>query len=222
MRRTLLALSIGITALTGAADILPEMNKHLEFGHECMRRGYEGGAIASANLILLGQIKIYVDDRGATDETKLALADAEFIWEDALDSETKFVRVTSRKEAEIVISFSRDLNVGGQEAGGYTEWSRNVKWQGSEYVGSLKADMKLRTIRPDGKPMTREQARHAALHELGHVLGLDDSVNRGEVMAPLNLRKPIATPSYKEVCVIREIRVKASEMRATALITRWL
>lgn len=222
MRRALLAFSIGISALTGAADILPEMNKHLAFGHECMRRGFEGGAIASANLILLDQIRIFVDDRGATDEVKQALADAEFIWEDALDNETKFVRVACRREAEVIVSFSKGLSVEGHEAGGYTEWSRSVKWSAGEYVGALRADMKLRTLRPDGKPMTREQSRHAALHELGHLLGLDDSTAKGEVMAHLNLSKPVGTPSYKEVTAIRDLRTKAWEMRATAMISRWL
>lgn len=219
MRRLFLALSLGVSAFTGAADILPEMNKHLAFGHECVRRGYEGGATACANLILLEQIRIFVDDKNATDEVKLALSDAEFIWEDALDSETKFVRVASRKEAEVIVSFSRGLNIEGRQAGGFTEWSRSVKWQNGEYVGALKADLKLRTIRPDGKPMSREQARHAALHELGHILGLDDCNVRGEVMSPLNLSKPVGTPAFKEVAALRELRSKATQMRASAAAT---
>ena len=220
MRRILLALSLGTSAFAGSASILPEMNKHLAFGKECMKRGYEGGAIASANLILLDQIKIFVDDRNATDQTLLAFADAEFIWEDALDNETKFVRVSTRKEAEVVVSFANGLNVQGREAGGYTEWNRSVKWTDGQYVGSLKADMKLRTVRPDGKPMSREQARHAALHEIGHLLGLDDCSTKGEVMAPLNLSKPVGTPAFKEVSALMELRAKAQELRSSALTPR--
>jgi hypothetical protein len=221
MKRALPILGLLTACLAGSADLLPEMKQHLDFGHRCVRLGYDSGAQASCELILLPQILVYVDERGSTPEARAAIGEAAFIWEDALEHETMFVRVHNRKEAQVVITFRDRLQVDGNEAGGFTEWSRSVKWANTHYEGKLQATIVLRTHQPNGKPMTRFQARHAMLHEFGHLLGLDDSPQKGGVMAPLNLRKPIGTPSEQEVRTIRSLRDEAMALKLSAVIDRW-
>ena len=55
------------------------------------------------------------------------------------------------------------------------------------------------------------------IHELGHVLGLNDSPRVGDIMGPLDLRKPVTTLGVDEVQALRDIRESAAEIRRQAL-----
>ena len=220
--RRFVAISAGfaLASINFGADVLPEMAKHLSFGHECIKRGVQSGAVAASDLIILDQIRVFVDESASTPQTREALAESEFIWEDALNSETKFVRVISKSEADVVVKFQAGLVVEGQEAGGFTEWSRAIRWKNGSYVPVLKAEITIRTIRPDGGQMSKEQALNACLHEYGHLLGLDDCSVRGEVMAPLKLSKPVLTPARSEVEALQDLRAKARNLRLAATSRR--
>lgn len=47
--------------------------------------------------------------------------------------------------------------------------------------------------------MSPSMMRHTALHELGHVLGLNDSARSGEAMSALNPFAPVSKPASAEV-----------------------
>jgi hypothetical protein len=102
----------------------------------------------------------------------------------------------------IEITFSRNLSESGNAVAGLTTWRRDAN-------GELHAHVQLRTSTPDGRPMPKEALRQAALHELGHSLGLEDNVQAGKgagVMGRLNVCHPILLPSKEEVLAVRQVR----------------
>jgi hypothetical protein len=72
--------------------------------------------------------------------------------------------------------------------------------------------MMLRTTTLKKRPMPFEVIRHEACHELGHVLGLDDTNIVGAVMGPLDLNRPASGPSDAEVEAVRLVRTEATRL----------
>ncbi|MEQ1933145.1 MAG: matrixin family metalloprotease, partial [Fimbriimonadaceae bacterium] len=101
--------------------------------------------------------------------------------------------------------------------GGFTSWQRQIlRFENGSYQAKLAASVQLRTITPQGKPMSLAQMRHAAMHELGHILGLDDSPDQGDVMGPLDLSRPVIEPKSDEIAELLKLRKDAQEIRTRA------
>jgi hypothetical protein len=217
-RRSWLAILVALVAapLQGAGSVLPEMSKHLDFGRRCAARGDHSGATACSQLILLERIRVYVDDKNATAAAKKGLASAVKTWTAAVGGEVQFAFVESRIEAQVVVSFERTLGDAETAYGGFTRWKRKL----SSTAWSLDAQMQLRTHTPTGVPMTADQVHHAALHEFGHVLGLDDSSTQGDAMGPLDLRHPVSTPKSGELAKLNGLRDEARMLKRASRSVR--
>jgi proline iminopeptidase len=61
---------------------------------------------------------------------------------------------------------------------GRTVWSRDDRWW------MIDANVTLALHHSDGAPLDADQVRAIALHEVGHLLGLDHTADPGNVMAP--------------------------------------
>jgi hypothetical protein len=61
---------------------------------------------------------------------------------------------------------------------GRTVWARDDRWW------MIDATVTLALHHSDGAPLDDEQVRAIALHEVGHLLGLDHSTDSADVMAP--------------------------------------
>ncbi|MBI3721895.1 MAG: hypothetical protein HY248_05010 [Fimbriimonas ginsengisoli] len=79
------------------------------------------------------------------------------------------------------------------------------------------AEIRVRTHNPWARGMSFEQMRHEVAHELGHVLGLDDSRRLGAVMSPLDLRRPVGKVGDDELEALHRLRDLAAEVRREAL-----
>jgi hypothetical protein len=203
------------------ARVLSDLFTHISYGEKGLEEGRWQVAVAHSDAVLLPSIKVFVDygDIGADRRTDcLAAIQKAFVcWREGTSAETEFALVDNAAEANVQISFVPQLSVNGRPAGGYTQWRRSVKISGSgDCTTTLTATMQFALNQPGGKPMNVEQMRQAAAHEFGHILGLQDSSHRGDVMGPLDLGKPAVAPQVEETQALLEIREEARRLRARA------
>jgi hypothetical protein len=169
-------------------------------------------------ILLKREITVYIDDKGAPREIKesavRAVRDAAINWEDALQREIKF-RFVPFRDADVVISYTDGVRYDGKEAAGLVRWTRQVMNLGSgQYRYEVRANITLRTNAPNGATMNYRQMLHTAGHELGHVLGLEDSARQGDLMGPLVLNKPTERATKAERDSLIEFRLRAGEILA--------
>jgi hypothetical protein len=108
--------------------------------------------------------------------------------------------------------------IGGMQVGGHTQWRRAVKAiGGGRYAGSVTATVQLIADCPNGRAMNSNQMRQAACHEFGHILGLDDSSQHGDVMGALDMRRPVTKPSPEEISALAAVREEGRRLRTRAL-----
>lgn len=108
-----------------------------------------------------------------------------------------------------------NLQQSGQAIAGWTDWKREV-WHGPSYRSRISAQVKMRTVLPCGKAMPKAAIRHTAMHELGHVLGLDHG--EGGVMGPLDIDRPCTQPSPQEIALLRGTIAEARRIRAETIM----
>jgi hypothetical protein len=103
------------------------------------------------------------------------------------------VRAAFRAWSDVGLPVSFDLSADSATAEVRFRWrvqfeeertgQTDLEWDGDGRV--LGADVILATFDPDGRPMHAEGMRVVALHEIGHVLGLDHSPDDGDLMHPV-------------------------------------
>jgi hypothetical protein len=87
----------------------------------------------------------------------------------------RFTFVTDADNADVTVSFLEKFASG---ISGKTVWSRDDNhWL-------LSSDIQLAVTHPNGGSITPAQMRAIALHEVGHLLGLDHTSDTGNIMAP--------------------------------------
>ena len=183
-------------------------------GRACLASGDRDLAAAHARLILVShQIKIRLSTAGyspsAAARCRRALVEACDIWQSALDDSFEFIQTP----ADIYAIFQPDVRLQGEPVAGYVRWQRTLQADaGKVVVQGYRADMQLRTVTPGGQPMPAAAMRHEACHELGHVLGLDDTEKLGAVMGPLDIEHPASGPTVAEVATVRQIRQDANQL----------
>ena len=187
---------------------------HLDRAERAFSDGRSEEAMACAEMVLLKRdITVFVDDRNVPWQIKesadRALRLAAINWEDALNREIRF-RYVPRAYADVVIRYSDGMRHGGREAAGTVQWSRQVINLGSDsYSYKVTAHITLRTHAPNGAMMSQRQMLHTAGHELGHILGLEDTGKQGELMGPLRLDRPVQRATKNEVDSLWDIRRRA-------------
>jgi Tfp pilus assembly protein PilF len=103
-------------------------------------------------------------------------------WASASGNRLAWTRVSNREQADIVCSWSDDLQfIGASEDAGQTDMASEPGPDGSRIIRHVK--VAVLTISADGKPLGEQEIKRTCLHEVGHALGLKDhSPNGGDVM----------------------------------------
>lgn len=222
-----LCFVLGLAAFSGSEPnrdrrIQPKIYDQISRAEFALQQGDYAAAEAYSSLVLLkDEVRISVNfsrcrpDRVA--EAEAALESAAQMWESALNYSVDFVFVTSGP-ADVRVRVRDSVKLYGQDVAGHATWSRSVNTYGSSTYGyQLRADIQLRTQDPAGNDLSFAAMRHTAGHELGHLLGLEDSSRIGDIMGLLRIDRPADEPSYDELSRLLEVRSYAKNVSDSAL-----
>lgn len=101
-------------------------------------------------------------------------------WNQLLDAS---VFVETDGDAQVVISFQKQVRYQGSLVAGLNTWTRRVADGGDLQV---LASIEISTNGPSGTALTTGQIRKTTMHELGHLVGLDDHHSSRHLMGPLS------------------------------------
>lgn len=200
------------------SPVLPEVNKHLEMGQADIEKSTFAMACAHARLVLLDpeiRISVLFQNVSPNEHDKcLKILDAATAeWEKDLPGDVHFVRVPDGQTSNVVVRFRPSVLMKSEPVAGYVNWKREIETKTDGTVAShFSADLQIRVRNLDGAPMPTNAMRHAAMHEFGHVLGLDDSPREGDVMGPLDIDHPVSAPTSLEIQTVRSIRTEAAQI----------
>lgn len=103
-----------------------------------------------------------------------AVSDAFMAW-DSVELPVRFRMVRDSTEAEIHVTWTPRFN---EQISGRTRWSRDNDWW------IVNASIMLAIHHQQGDRLDQSAMKAMALHEVGHLLGLDHTTNTGSIMAP--------------------------------------
>jgi hypothetical protein len=102
-----------------------------------------------------------------------AVSDAFKAWDD-VKLPVRFLMVTDSAQADIHVTWIPQFN---EQISGRTRWSRDENWW------IVKADIVLAIHHLQGDRLDESAMKAMTLHEVGHLLGLDHTMNSGSIMA---------------------------------------
>jgi hypothetical protein len=198
----------------GDRRIQPRVLELLAQAERCLQDGRFSEARTVAEMLLLRRdVRFAVDVTGLPEaraaEARNAVRGAVEAWSEALDRSVGFEE-SPWPSADVRISFVPSVRQSGCEVAGYAVWRRQLlNWRADEFSYQVSADVQVRTVLPGGAPMSEAMMRHTCLHELGHVLGLNDSGRPGEAMSVLSPSRPVARPSQAEADSLKQVLFQA-------------
>jgi len=203
----------GVVSLHAEATLLPELDKHRDFAIRAAEAGNSDALRAATEILAVRRIT-YRLPKSVPTNAKQAFIEGIQQWERNLHRDLEFVEAFGFQDPDVDVTFEATLGENGKHYGGYTKWKRSITQdRNGKYVAKVDAQMQIRTVQPNGKPMSIDQMRHAVMHEFGHVLGLDDSPKLGDVMGPLDLSKPVNGPKGDEVDQLKRLRAEIRALR---------
>jgi predicted Zn-dependent protease len=219
---SLLAVPTPASRAAGSTLVLEEVRNHLNEAQKNFDKGTFDLAMAHADMVLVSdEIKVSYVFQNVPDNIRpsalKAMEQALETWETALSRTIRFEMVASPEAADVQIRFKPDVRMGREPVAGFANWKRVITTEDDGRVhAKFTADLQIRTMTLSWKPMSLEAMRHEIMHEIGHVLGLEDCDNSGDIMGPLDMSKPVAAPRPYEVQAVLDIRRHASRIRREA------
>jgi predicted Zn-dependent protease len=219
-----IALPTAPASVSGsAAPLLDEVTTHLHEAQKCFDKGTFELAAAHADMVLVdSDVSVFVKFQNVPQNIQpsalKAMDEAFKGWEEALRDSIKFTLSKDEENADVVIRFKPDVRMGREPVAGFANWKRVIdKDADGKIVSKFTSDLQIRVMTLSFKPMPLESMRHEIMHELGHVLGLEDTEGTGDIMGPLDMNKPVAKPKANEAKAVWDIRSAATKIRQEAM-----
>ncbi|MES2521228.1 MAG: matrixin family metalloprotease [Gemmatimonadota bacterium] len=169
------------TRILSDAGTVREMRRRITAGAEGTYIGEllvsRDSALARWPDRLVRPLRVWVDESGAvegwSDDFVPAVRDAFDSWS-AAGIPIRFDYVVDSASADVQVRFTNRLANG---ISGKTVWSRDSAWW------LVAGDIHLAVEHPSGGTVSGSQMRAIALHEVGHLLGLDHSASVEDIMS---------------------------------------
>ena len=205
-------------AETHRAVIQGEMYTHIAYAKKDFKAGNIHKAEAHLSFILPDKPLVLKLDfskphHNTEAECKEAAQKALSMWRGAL-KEDDFVVSNTAEKPDFVVHFVDNLNREGHDLAGLVKWTRSVYYYSDgSATPETEGDIWIRTLRPDGDgAMSVNHMRSAMAHELGHVLGLEDSPYLGDLMGEMDMSHPVDQIGPHEVEAVLHIRSQVEQL----------
>lgn len=133
-------------------------------------------------------------------------------WEEALEYKVRFEQ-TNEANADMKLRFVPKTGYYGHDAMGRAIVRRSVtQWKGGQFTLQLSGYLEVSQFWPDGRGASDEVMLNATLHEIGHFLGLDDTFQKGHVMAPIDSVNLALKPSSDESLALLVLKDEATAL----------
>lgn len=174
------------------------------------KRDYQLSLALLHGVIYQGGVKVAVDPRypAPNAAAKEGLDRALRTWEQSLGNDDPIRLVSDPASAEVKIQFVDKVPRSGHDALGLIELKKEYRWNNSRYETIVSGTIYIQT-HFDKVQLDATQYSEVAAHELGHLLGLEDMPNTGQLMGPMLLEKPVPTPNRREVSAVQFVRNQA-------------
>lgn len=187
----------------------PSAVAQIRHGLSAVREGRFAEACGAADLVLLNEtVRVAVDP-----DAEPAVREAIRTWECALNDGIRIEIVSPCDDPDVTVRAVPQITHGNRNSIGFSHWRRSLYPDGRF---RLQAEIELAERYPSGTKIDGEGRLHAALHEFGHLLGLDDSHRVGDVMGPIDPGRPVCTPRAAEIDALKALRELARDLREEA------
>jgi len=174
------------------------------------KRDYQLSLALLHGVIYNDGVKVAVSGSFPNQSAKDGLNRALDTWSRALQKDDPIELTTNPSTANIKIEFVEKVPRSGHDALGLIELKKQYRWNKSRYETEVTGTIYIQT-HYDRNPLNATQYAEVIAHELGHLLGLDDMPNTGQLMGPMIVDKPITSPNQRETYAVQFVRNQAKK-----------
>lgn len=126
-------------------------------------------------------------------------------WDTALRGDNPIRLVSANEKPQLLIRWVNQTPHNADRGMGLIELRKEYRWNSLRHEYSISGTIWIATNPPSG-PTTVAEQTDVIMHELGHLLGLDDRPEIGPLMGPMERGKPSGKPAADEVDAVLRIR----------------
>jgi hypothetical protein len=209
----------------------PKIAEHFQLAVNARQVGDQAKILAETSLILLNTpTSVYFDMDGVEvpyDKKYLDAARSGLqLWNTAMPGTPLFTEAKTAAGAQVIVHFQDLLEMDGKRICGHVFWRRSMHWKtdANEYQTVLSGEIKVAMrARPNGEWHEISSIQHIVAHELGHILGLNDSAIYTDIMGPDVHGRSVTVLSIDELNSFKQLRTECLKLRGSALarMKRW-
>lgn len=199
-------LSLAVLAAAEKPTLVASVARQLDHAAQSLMEGrHEEAQAYSEGLMSIGTISVWIAPEHKTVGQR-ALA----VWEQALG--VAFVE-GDESTSDLRIDYRDSVTNYGRRVMGLATVSRKVmSWGNDRFTHRTCGTLEVSLTDPHGNAVADDVLLSTTLHEIGHFLGLEDTMVRGRVMGPIDLIRPVLEPAHEEVDCLLALRAEASSL----------